>query len=517
VDGNESTVTKTITAQAGADGSLQSVIDNMNQQLADSGIDMEVSYNASKGALQFVNNTAQPVKGTNDAGEEVITGYEGGIDYTITASDDDSAKALGLSTKGSKVSQQTNDTGDNIFTMSNAFNVTSVSDTPATITGSTKLTDMGIANGTTYTIKVGSGDDQTEYNFTIDQTTTLSGLASQFSKMGVTASFDAKQGRFFLNSVDSGEANNFELTADNEEGLRALGLDTQNSTKIDAQDAIVEYNGATFQQASNTFSLNGLNFTANDVTTTTDENGNVKDNPIKMTVSTDTDAIYNAVKDFIKEYNSLIDEMNTLYNADSAKDYDMLTDDDKESMSDTEVEEWENKIKASLLRRDDTISSLLSTMRSTLNGRVSYTGTDGVTKSYALSSFGITTGSWSEYGKLHIYGDSDDSEYSSYDDKLRAAIDSNPDALIATLSGLGSNLYKKMQTAMKSSNYSSALTFYNDKQLDSQISDYDDKIDTLTDKMNTVEDRYYTQFANMETALTKLQSTQSSFSSYFGS
>lgn len=516
-DGNESTVTKTITAQAGADGSLQSVIDNMNQQLADSGIDMEVSYNASKGALQFVNNTAQPVKGTNDAGEEVITGYEGGIDYTITASDDDSAKALGLSTKGSKVSQQTNDTGDNIFTMSNAFNVTSVSDTPATITGSTKLTDMGIANGTTYTIKVGSGDDQTEYNFTIDQTTTLSGLASQFSKMGITASFDAKQGRFFLNSVDSGEANNFELTADNEEGLRALGLDTQNSTKIDAQDAIVEYNGATFQQASNTFSLNGLNFTANDVTTTTDENGNVKDNPIKMTVSTDTDAIYNAVKDFITEYNSLIDEMNTLYNADSAKDYDMLTDDDKESMSDTEVEEWENKIKASLLRRDDTISSLLSTMRSTLNGRVSYTGTDGVTKSYALSSFGITTGSWSEYGKLHIYGDSDDSEYSSYDDKLRAAIDSNPDALIATLSGLGNNLYKKMQTAMKSSSYSSALTFYNDKQLDSQISDYDDKIDTLTDKMNTVEDRYYTQFANMETALTKLQSTQSSFSSYFGS
>jgi flagellar hook-associated protein 2 len=209
--------------------------------------------------------------------------------------------------------------------------------------------------------------------------------------------------------------------------------------------------------------------------------------------------------------------MNTLYNADSARDYDMLTDDDKESMSDTEVEEWENKIKASLLRRDDTISSLLTTMRSTLNGSVSYTGTDGVTKNYSLYSFGITTGTWSEYGKLHIYGDSDDSEYSSYDDKLRAAIESNPDALIATLSGLGSNLYKKMQTAMKSSDYSSALTFYNDKQLDTQISNYDDKIDTLTEKMNDAEDRYYTQFANMETALTKLQSTQSSFSSYFSS
>ena len=514
--GNESTVTKTITANAGADGSLQGVIDDMNQQLADSGIDMKVSYNASKGALQFTNNTAQAVKGTDEEGNEIITGYEGGLDYTVTASDEDSAKALGLSTKGNVVSQQTNDTGNNIATMSNAFNLASVSDTEAAITGSTKLTDMGIADGTTYTIKVGTGDKQKEYNFTIDQTTTLSGLAKQFSQMGVNASFDAKQGRFFINSTDSGADYNFELSADNEEGLRALGLDAKNSTKEDARDAIVKYNGATFQQASNNFSLNGLNFTVNDVTTSKDEDGNVKDNPIKMTVSTDTDAIYNTVKDFIKEYNSLIEEMNKLYSAESAKDYKMLSDDDKEAMSEDEVKEWEDKIKSSLLRRDGTISTLLSTMRTTLNGSVSYTGTDGIAKRYSLNSFGISTGAWSENGKLHIAGDPDDADYSSSKDKLKAAIESNPDALISTLSTLGKNLYTSFQKAMKSNNYSSALTFYNDKEMDKQINSYDDKIDKLTEKMNKVEDRYYKQFAAMETAMAKLQSTQASFSSYFG-
>ncbi len=516
-DGNETTVTKTITANARAGDTLQDVIDDMNQQLADGGIDMEVSYNAEKGALQFTNNTATAVTETDEDGNEVVTGYEGGIDYTVTASDSDSASALGLSTKGSVVSQQTSDSGDNITTMSKAFCVASVSETAATVTGSTKLTDMGVENGTTYTIKVGSGDDVQEYSFTIDQTTPLSGLASQFSKMVVTASYDATQGRFFINSVDSGEANNFELTADTESGLTVLGLDADNSTKVDAQDAIVVYNGATFQQSSNTFSLNGLNFTVNDVTTTTDADGNVTDNAIKMTVSTDTDAIYDAVKNFITEYNSLIDEMTALYYADSARDYDMLTDDDKEAMSDDEIEEWEDKIKSALLRGDDTIGSLLSTMRSTLNGAVSYTGTDGTTKNYYLSSFGITTGTWSEYGKLHIYGDSDDSEYSSYDDKLRAAIESDPDALINTLSTLGKNLYSKLQTAMKASDYSSALTFYNDKELDSKISDYDDTIDELTEKMNDAEDRYYSQFAAMETALASLQSSQSVLSSYFGS
>lgn len=517
VDGNETTVTKTITAQAGADGTLQSVIDNMNQQLTDSGINMEVSYNASKGALEFTNNTAHAVTETNDEGESVVTGYEGGIDYTVTASDKESAAALGLSIKGNLVSQQTNDTGNNIFTMSNAFNVTSVSDTPAAITGSTKLTDMGIASGTTYTIKVGSGSDIKEYSYTIDQTTTLSGLAKEFSKMGVTASYDEKQGRFFVNSTDSGEAYNFELTADNDEGLRALGLDAQNSTKINAQDAIVVYNGATFQQSSNNFSLNGLNFTANDVTTTTDADGTVKDNPIKMTVSTDTDAIYNAVKDFVKEYNSLIEEMNKLYRAESAKDYDMLTDEKKEAMSEDDVKEWEDKIKSSLLRRDDTISSLLSTMRSTLNGYVSYTGSDGVAKNYSLYSFGITTGEWSEYGKLHICGDSDDAEYSEQADKLKAAIENNPDALINTLSTLGKNLYTKFQKAMKASDYSSPLTFYDDLEMDKKISEYDDKISKLTEKMNKAEDKYYKQFAAMETAMAKLQSNQSTFSSYFGS
>lgn len=512
-DGQETTVTKTITAQAGSDGTLQSVIDNMNQSMKDEGIHMTVSYNSSKGALEFVNNTAQEVK---DA-DGTVTGYEGGIDYTLKTADDDAAKALGISKSGVTVSQQKSDAGENVLTMSSAFYAETVSDTAASVTGSTKLIDMGIASGTTYTMTVGSGSDAKTYTYTIDQATTLKGLAAQFSKMGVTASYDEKQGRFFVNSAESGAAYDFTLTADDADAVSKLGLDATSATKVDAADAIIVYNGATFQQSSNNFSLNGLNFTINDVTVTKDDQGNItNDNPIRMTVSTDTDTIYNAVKDFVKEYNSLIKEMSTLYNADSAKDYNPLTDDEKESMSDSEVEEWEKKIKTSLLRRDDTISSLLSTMRSTLNKSVAYTGADGNTKQYSLASFGINTGKWNEYGQLHINGDSDDSDYKDYDDKLRAAIENDPDALIQTLSGLGSELYTNFQKAMKSSSLSSALTFYNDKQMDTEISNYDDKIEKLQEKMNDVEDRYYKQFAAMESALAELQANQSSLSSLFG-
>lgn len=510
--GEEVTVTKTITAQAGADGTLQSVIDNMNQSLQDEGIDMKVQYNSSKGALEFINNTAQEVKNA----EGTVTGYENGVNYTLKAVNEESAAALGISKDGVTVSQQTKDAGDNILTMNSAFHVKQVSDTAAAVTGSTKLTDMGIASGTTYTLTVGSGSDAKTYTYTIDQTTTLKGLASQFSKMGVTASYDEKQGRFFVNSAESGAAYDFTLTADNADAVAKLGLDAASATKVDAADAIVVYNGATFQQSSNNFSLNGLNFTINDVTVTKDEQGNEKDNPIRMTVSTDTDTIYKAVKDFVKEYNSLIKEMSTLYNAESARDYSPLTSEEKDSMSDTEVEEWEKKIKDSLLRRDDTISSLLSSMRSTLNKSIEYTNVEGTTKRYSLASFGINTGKWNEYGQLHINGDSEDAEYKDYDDKLRAAIENDPDALIQTLSTLGGELYSNFQKAMKGSDLSSALTFYNDKQMDKEISSYDDKIKKLQEKMNDVEDRYYKQFAAMESALAELQANQSSLSSLFG-
>lgn len=511
-DGQETTITKTITAQVGADGTLQSVIDNMNQSLADEGINMTVSYNAAKGALEFVNNTAQEVKGADGT----VTGYEGGIDYTLKTADDDAAKALGISKDGITVSQKKSDAGENILTVSSAFHVKTVSDTAAAVTGSTKLTDMGIADGTTYTMTVGSGSDAKTYTYTIDQTTTLKSLAAQFSKMGVTASYDEKQGRFFVNSAESGAAYDFTLTADNADAVSKLGLDAASATKVDAADAIVVYNGATFQQSSNNFSLNGLNFTINDVTTAKDEQGNIKDNPIRMTVSTDTDTIYKAVKDFVKEYNSLIKEMSTLYNADRAKNYEPLTSDEKENMSEKEIEEWEQKIKSSLLRRDDTVNSLMSTMRTTLNKSVEYTNTNGETKRYSLASFGINTGKWNEYGQLHINGDSDDADYKDYDDKLRAAIEEDPGALIQTLSTLGGELYTNFQKAMKGSDYSSALTFYNDKQMDTEISSYDDKIKKLQEKMNDVEDRYYKQFAAMESALAKLQSSQSSLSSLFG-
>ena len=58
--------------------------------------------------------------------------------------------------------------------------------------------------------------------------------------------------------------------------------------------------------------------------------------------------------------------MDKLYNADSSKGYDPLLSEEKEALSDSEIEDWEKKIKDSLLRRDSSLSSVISSMTSTM-------------------------------------------------------------------------------------------------------------------------------------------------------
>lgn len=81
--------------------------------------------------------------------------------------------------------------------------------------------------------------------------------------------------------------------------------------------------------------------------------------------------------------------MNTYYDAASASSYEVLTDEQKEAMSDDEVDKWNTKIKDSLLRRDSTLSGLISTMKTNMMGTV--TASNG--KTYSLANLGITTSS----------------------------------------------------------------------------------------------------------------------------
>ena len=135
---------------------------------------------------------------------------------------------------------------------------------------------------------------------------------------------------------------------------------------------------------------------------------------------------------------------------------------------------------------------------------------------YSLSSFGINTGEWSEKGLLHLDGDADDPTTSGKEDKLKAAIAANPEAVTKTLAGLGNELYKYLMNAQKKTTTSSSQTFYDDLTLDADIKTQKENVKKQQEKMNDEEDKYYKQFSKMESAMAKLQSQQTYLSGLFG-
>lgn len=387
-----------------------------------------------------------------------------------------------------------------------------------TATSSTKLNDLGMTSGTVLKLKVGDKSTALEVN----DSTTIDDFVKFCSDAGLNATFDEKQQRFFLSSKDSGSENSFGLSASENTALSALGLknfdgsadvaetDSDNDVKMvvtKATDTEVVYNGATL--TSNNTSIDVAGVTLNLLgTTATGETVNV-------TVSNDTSAVYDTIKEFITEYNSILKTMNTYYDAASASSYEVLTDDQKKAMSDDEVDKWNTKIKDSLLRRDSTLSGLISTMKTNMMGTV--TASNG--KTYSLANLGITTSSknYNEGGLLHIKGDEDDDEFADSTNTLMQMLEEDPDTVKEVLSGLAKNLYDGLNKKMGTSTLSSALTFYNDKEMASQLSDYKKEISDWESKLSDMEERYYSQFSAMETALAKIQSQQNTLSSYLGS
>lgn len=444
---------------------------------------------------------------------------------------------------------------------------TSLETADGKVTAETKLSELGYKDkDTTLNVKTTDKNGK-EVTKTINLTkdSTVQDVVNALKENGLNASFDENNGRLFVSSKDTGKAADFTISAsttkkipktdddgnvvkdkdgnivmdeiemsDEESAaskklLGLLGLDTTDNTyenqavKIDGRDAVISLNGVKYTNTSNEFSINGLNISVAGVTDDVTDPENVDlstlddSSAITITTTTDTQGIYDKVKDFLTEYNNIINEITKLYNADSAGSYEPLTDDEKDKMSDTEIEKWETKIKDSLLRRDNSLSAVMNSMMTAMSSPITIDGKD-----YSLSSFGIQTLGYlnaakNEQNAYHIDGDEDDENTSGNKDKLMDAITKDPDTVVEFMKQLSKNLYTAMDDQMKSSSLRSRYKIYNDKELDKEYSNLTKTIKQWESKVSDKEDYYYKKFSNMETAMSKLQSQTSSLSSMLGS
>ncbi len=398
--------------------------------------------------------------------------------------------------------------------------VSNKTDPEAKVTALTSLSDLGLSEEDISSLKLTGKQFGTEGK-SLDLTgkSTVSDLLTKLKGAGLNASFDEKNQRLFISAKQSGADYDFEIGG-NSDALKNLGLqikpegkeDPTNTmaTKIKGDDAVIYLNGAKFTNNTNTFSINGLTITAMGKTTGDEE--------ITLTTENDTSGIYDSLKSFLKSYNNIINKLDKYYNAASAKDYNPLTDEEKAALSDKEVEEYEQKIKDSLFRRDETVSNIINT----LTGAMSK-GYDVGGKSTYLSDFGIGTLGYflaadNERHAYHIDGDADDSDTAGKEDKLKALIASDPDKVVSFFTKLSQELYTGMNKLSSSvADKRSYGSFFEDKKMKTDIDSYKNKISDMEEKVNAYEDKLYKQYSAMEKALASLQSKTNAISGLIGS
>lgn len=346
---------------------------------------------------------------TTSTGTNINTGLSSiGWHKTATSSDDTKVTAT--------------ISGTNSFAGAHTVNVKSLAEgVTATSTVATGLKDAKLAvyEGT---FKINGKD------ISVTAEDTLSTLAKKInsSGAGVKASYDSTLDRFFLQTDGVGASAKIEITdsavaVDSLLEKLSLGIKKPDDTiEILVKDVVhngvdgqVEYNGIATSVKSNNFTFNGVNFTAKDET----EVGK----PVTITVGTDTQAAMDKIKGFVEEYNKIVEKMGNVIGERSNRNYQPLTSDEKEAMTEKEIELWEERAKKGLLYRDDTINKTLSNLRGSLYDKLA----DASGTFSHISEIGITTEKYtsgSVGGKLAID-----------EDKLRAALNSDADSVLEVL------------------------------------------------------------------------------------
>ena len=364
---------------------------------------------------------------------------------------------------------------------------------------------LNLTDGATSSIKVTIGGEEKTIELTADMK--LSDFTGELQKLGLNANFDEATNRIFVGAAGTGEENDFEISGD---AAALLGLTTDaGAKKLDGTDAKIELNGVEFTASTNTFEINGLTIACNAVT---------GEDAITLTTEDDTSGIYDMIKDFIKEYSELINEMDKLYNTKAKKGLEPLTDEEKEAISETEAEKIETSIKDAILQGDSTLSAVSSAMKEIMRSRFDIGGQTMYLSDFGIETMGYFEAATNEKNAYYINGD-EDNENSTIKNKtndLMAAISKDPTQVRDFFVKLSQSLKSKLNDLMKGTNYSSSYTVYEDKKMKEEYDDYTKKIKEEEQKLADYEDKWYKKFSAMETAMAKMQSNMNAVSSMLG-
>jgi len=346
-------------------------------------------------------------------------------------------------------------------------------------------------------------------DFTFKKTDSLVSVMSRInsSAAGVTMNYSSITDKFTLTSKASGMGDN--IVVDDKSGnlMESLGLNGIENTNMittAGKNAELTVNNQSIVRTSNSIEVDGVKIelleTSNDA--------------IAISSKADSTSLKDTIKNFVTDYNNMIEMMNKLVKEDFDSDYPPLTDEQKADMSEKEIETWEAKAKTGLLRGDSILKGVASKMQSMIYG-------SAVSGGISLYDMGITSAGYSENGKLKI----DEA-------KLTKAIETKGSAIqelfTTEKTGIAQQLNDIITAATKTSGvkgtrgsliemagYESTLS-NTENSITESVTKTNKSITSLKVKLKAEETYYWNKFSALETAMQQLNS-QSSMLSQFSS
>ncbi len=351
---------------------------------------------------------------------------------------------------------------------------------------------------TTYKVQINGVE------FNIKNTTSLRSVMNEInnSNAGVTISYSEISDTFTMASNTVGAGSTIEI--DDQDGfLASLGLtgdSTSAPTETAGQNAVFYVDGARVERESNeNISVNGMFLTLEKET----------DEATTVSTASDTTSVKDMVVGFVNDYNEMIEMINKARKEEKNRDYAPLTDAQKEEMSDKQIEQWEEKAKAGVLRNDSTLNSISSKLSSLM-----YTSFNG----YSFYEMGIQSAGWTENGKLTV-------DEEKLDNALATKSQQVKDFFLGD-EGFGAALEDTMNSAIKTSGAKGSrgsliekagidnTTSAGENTITAKMDDIKDYIKTLQERLEQRQEYWWKKFSSLETLVNSMNSYSTIISSY---
>lgn len=334
------------------------------------------------------------------------------------------------------------------------------------------------------------------------------------AEAGVKVYYSTTTNTFSVKATETGTHKGVSIVDVDGKGKLAETLfgSSSNRTVIDGTDTKMEY---TLNGVKSEITRSTANFTIDEINIELNEKAKgltATDTPISFDVTNNSDEVVEKVKQFINDYNEIINLIGTKTSEKPSKGYLPLTPEQQDEMEEEEIKNWNIEAKKGVLYGDSNMNSLLRSMRESMAG---ITDVSSIT----LSSIGISSASMDTSGKLVL-------DEAKFKEKLLENPDEIANLFILTSSKTGndskSGISIQLQTILRKNVGAYGTTgvlideagmpnsMTSDRNFISEkMKEYDDKMKDLKVDLEAERKRYWNQFSALESSLNKLNAQSS--------